>query len=135
MSKREFTTHHIYGTDIQAIVQRMKEITALIEDRVKEMGTENRLVLRSDSEIKSLWRKLCVLHMRGLVICEERARDLQDRLSSDESLARGYSSSSSPLVHAGVGAWPDSGPSARERNYLLFEIALVYWLTCAPGAL
>ena len=71
MSKREVTSHHIYGTDIQEIVNRMKEITALIEDRAKEMDTKKGLVLRSDPQIKRLWRKLCALHMRGLVICEE----------------------------------------------------------------
>ena len=71
MSNRQITSHHIYGTEIQEIVDRMKEITAEIEDRAVELGTKNGRVLRVDPQIKSLWRKLCVLHMRGLVVCEE----------------------------------------------------------------
>ena len=71
MSKKEITSHYIYGTDIQLIVERMKDITIEIEDRAKDMGTKKGLVLRADPQIKSLWRKLCVLHMRGLVVCEE----------------------------------------------------------------
>ena len=71
MSNREITSHHIYGTDIQEIVKRMKEITAEIENRAKEMNTKKGRVLRADPQIKRLWRKLCVFHMRGLVICEE----------------------------------------------------------------
>jgi hypothetical protein len=71
LSNREITSHHIYGTEVQKIVERMKEITSEIKDRAKEMGIEEGLVLRADPQIKDLWRKLCVLHMRGLVICEE----------------------------------------------------------------
>ena len=71
MSNRQITSHHIYGTEIQEIVDRMKEITAEIEDRAVEMGTKNGRALRADPQIRSLWRKLCVLHMRGLVVCEE----------------------------------------------------------------
>lgn len=71
MSNRQITSHHIYGTEIQEIVNRMKEITAEIEDRAGEIGTKNGRTLRADPQIRSLWRKLCVLHMRGLVVCEE----------------------------------------------------------------
>lgn len=49
----------------------MKEISSEIEKRAKEMGAKEKLVLRGDPKIKSLWRKLCVLHMRGLVLCED----------------------------------------------------------------
>ncbi|MCW4049885.1 MAG: hypothetical protein NWE89_09135 [Candidatus Bathyarchaeota archaeon] len=71
MSNREITSRHIYGTDIQEMVERMKEITAEIENRAKEIGTKKGRFLRADPQINRLWRKLCVLHMRGLVICEE----------------------------------------------------------------
>jgi hypothetical protein len=71
VSKKEITSHHIYGTDIQEIVERMKEITIEIEGRAKALGMKKGLVLRADPQIKRLWRKLCVLHMRGLVVCEE----------------------------------------------------------------
>jgi len=49
----------------------MKEITSEIQDRAKEMGVKDGLALRVDPQIKYLWRKLCVLHMKGLVICED----------------------------------------------------------------
>jgi len=71
LSNRQITSHHIYGTETQEIVDRMREITAEIEDRAGEMGTKNGRVLREDPQIRRLWRKLCVLHMRGLVVCEE----------------------------------------------------------------
>jgi hypothetical protein len=71
LSNRQITSHHIYGTEIQEIVDRMREITAEIEDRAGEMGTKNGRVLREDPQIRRLWHKLCVLHMRGLVVCEE----------------------------------------------------------------
>jgi len=71
LSRREITSHHIYGTEIQEIVDRMKELSAEIEDRAKEMGTMKKLVLRADPQMISLWHKLCVLHMKSLVICEE----------------------------------------------------------------
>lgn len=56
MSNRQITSHHIYGTEIQEIVDRMKEITSEIEDRAGEMGTKNGRALRVDPQIKSLWR-------------------------------------------------------------------------------
>ena len=71
MSSREVTSHHIYGTDIQNIVNRMKEISTEIEQRAAEMGTRDGFTLRADPTIKTLWRRLCVLHMRGLVTCED----------------------------------------------------------------
>ena len=71
MSLKEITSHHIYGTDIQEIVNRMKEITAEIQAKSKQIDTKNKAELRKNPEIVSLWRKLCVLHMRSLVICEE----------------------------------------------------------------
>ena len=71
MSLNEITSHHIYGTDIQEIVNRMKEITIEIQEKSKQIGTKNKAELRKNPEIVSLWRKLCVLHMRSLVICED----------------------------------------------------------------
>ncbi len=71
MSNRQITSHHIYGTDIQEIVNRMKEITTEMEDRAKKLDTTNAKTLRADPQMKNLWRRLCILHMRGLVACEE----------------------------------------------------------------
>ena len=71
LSSREISSHHIYGTDVQGIVSKMKEVSSEIEKKAEEMGTKDGVVLRADPRIKTLWRKLCVLHMRGLVICEE----------------------------------------------------------------
>ena len=80
MSNRDITSHHIYGTDIQEITNRMKEISFEIENRAKEMGSKNGEILRADPKIKNLWRKLCLLHMRGLVICEEMEFNAEDCL-------------------------------------------------------
>ena len=71
MSKRQVTSHHIYGTDIQEIVKRMKEISSEIEDRANELDIKSGPLLRLDPKVRVLWRKLCVLHMRGLVLCED----------------------------------------------------------------
>jgi len=71
MSSRDITSHHIYGTDIQEIVDRMKEISAEIQIKADQLGTKNKTELRKNPEIVALWRKICVLHMRGLLICEE----------------------------------------------------------------
>ena len=71
LSRREITSHHIYGTVVQEIVSKMKEVSSEIEQKAEEMGTKEGVVLRADPRIKTLWCKLCVLHMRGLVICEE----------------------------------------------------------------
>ena len=71
MSLRDITTHHIYGTDIQQIVNKIKEISELINVRAEELGINDKEHLRQDHEIVSLWRKLCILHMRGLVMCED----------------------------------------------------------------
>jgi hypothetical protein len=48
----------------------MKEFSALIEDRAKELDADV-MTTRNDPQIKSFWNKLCLLHMRGIVICEE----------------------------------------------------------------
>ncbi len=71
MSKNEVTSHHIYGSDLQQIVSRMKELSEMLEDKAKEVGFENKIALRANPEIVRIWRKLCVLHMRSLLICEE----------------------------------------------------------------
>ena len=71
MSLHNITSHHIYGTDIQQIVKKMQEISQLIRERAEKLGLSDKEYLRKDPEIVSLWRKLCVLHMRGLVICED----------------------------------------------------------------
>lgn len=72
LSTRDITSHHIYGTEIQQIVNKMKELSEEIQDKANEIGLENKPALRKDPEIVSLWRKLCVLHMRGLVFCDEQ---------------------------------------------------------------
>ena len=56
MSLKEITSHHIYGTDIQEIVNRMKEITAEIQAKSKQIDTKNKAELRKNPEIVSLWR-------------------------------------------------------------------------------
>ena len=71
MSIREVTSHHIYGTDIQQIVNKMKELSTELREKAAKTGIENKIAIRKDPEIIKLWRKLCVLHMRSLVICEE----------------------------------------------------------------
>lgn len=71
MSNREVTSHHIYGTNVQLIVNRIKELSTEIENRASELGTVDTSTLRADPTIRSLWRRLCVLHMRGLITCEE----------------------------------------------------------------
>ncbi len=71
MSTKEITSHHIYGTDIQQIVNKMKELSNELEEKAKKIGIEDKTVLRKNPDIVNLWRKLCVLHMRSLLICEE----------------------------------------------------------------
>ena len=71
MSRNEITSHHIYGSNIQQIVSKIKELSALLEEKAKELGLEDKIALRANPEIVKIWRKICVLHMRGLVICEE----------------------------------------------------------------
>jgi hypothetical protein len=71
MSKNEITSHHIYGSDIQQIVAKIKELSILLEEKAEELGLENKNALRANPEILKIWRRICVLHMRGLVICDE----------------------------------------------------------------
>ena len=55
---------------VNQIANRMKEISDQIERRVKELDLDI-MSTRRDPEVRSLWNKLCLLHMRGIVICEE----------------------------------------------------------------
>jgi hypothetical protein len=55
---------------VTQIAERMKEISDQIERRVKHLNLDV-ISTRRDPEIRSLWDKLCLLHMRGIVICEE----------------------------------------------------------------
>ena len=71
LSIKDITSRHIYGTDVQEIVSKMKEVNSKIEQKADEIGIKNKGILRADPGIKTLWRKLCILHMRGLLICEE----------------------------------------------------------------
>lgn len=52
------------------IIRKMKEISINIERRTKELDADV-ITTRNDPEIKSLWNKLCLLHMKGVVMCEE----------------------------------------------------------------
>jgi hypothetical protein len=52
------------------IVDRMKEISDNIEKRVDFLNSDV-MTTRNDPEVRSLWSKLCLLHMKGIVICED----------------------------------------------------------------
>jgi hypothetical protein len=71
MSTKDITSHHIYGTDIQQIANKMREISTELQEKAAKIGIEDKVALRKNPEIVNLWRKLCVLHMRGLIICED----------------------------------------------------------------
>jgi hypothetical protein len=55
---------------VTQIAERMREISDQIEKRVKQLDLDV-MSMRRDPEVRSLWNKLCLLHMRGIVICEE----------------------------------------------------------------
>ena len=55
---------------VNQIAERMRKISDQIEKRVRELDLDI-MSTRRDPEVKSLWNKLCLLHMRGIVICEE----------------------------------------------------------------
>ena len=54
---------------LNQIVERMKEISGDIETRINQLDADV-ISTRKDPLIRNLWNKLCLLHMRGLVICE-----------------------------------------------------------------
>jgi hypothetical protein len=58
---------------VNQIADRMREISDQIERRVNELDLDI-MSTRRDPEVKSLWNRLCLLHMRGIVICEEEYR-------------------------------------------------------------
>ena len=51
------------------IVERMGEISRGIEERAGVLDADV-ISMRRDPVIEGLWNKLCLLHMRGVVICE-----------------------------------------------------------------
>ena len=71
MSTNDITSHHIYGTDIQQIVNKLGEVSIELEEEAKRIGAEDKATLRQNPEIVNLWHKLCLLHMKGLVLCED----------------------------------------------------------------
>jgi hypothetical protein len=48
----------------------MKEISSEIEDKVAELNTDP-ITTRNDPVVKALWNRLCLLHMRGVLACED----------------------------------------------------------------
>ena len=55
---------------LREIGDRMVELSAQIAERTSNLNGDI-LSIRNDSVIKSLWNRLCLLHMKGIVICEE----------------------------------------------------------------
>jgi len=56
--------------NIDLIIENMKKISEEIESRVKTLDVDV-ISTRNDPTIKNLWNKLCILHMKGTVICEQ----------------------------------------------------------------
>jgi len=52
------------------IVDSMQKITTQIEERVTKLNSDV-MTTRNDTQIKELWNKLCVLHMKGLLYCHD----------------------------------------------------------------
>ncbi|TRO49607.1 hypothetical protein E2P65_00795 [Candidatus Bathyarchaeota archaeon] len=48
----------------------MKSISKEIETKVRLLDLDV-ISTRNDPDVKRLWNKLCLLHMRGVVICEQ----------------------------------------------------------------
>ena len=51
---------------LSEIVKRMKEISSDIEKRVDSLNSDV-MTTRNNPEVRSLWNKLCLLHMKGIV--------------------------------------------------------------------
>lgn len=60
--------------NLDTIVENMKSISREIETRVRTLDLDV-ISTRNDQDVKRLWNKLCLLHMRGVVICEEFGED------------------------------------------------------------
>ena len=52
------------------IVDSMQKISAKIEQRVKDVNSDI-ITTRKDQKVKELWNELCILHMKGVLICHE----------------------------------------------------------------
>src|SRR3990170_2309860 len=55
---------------LEEITSRMEELSTRISERAKELDADV-MTLRNDPQIKALWNRLCILHMRATVICDE----------------------------------------------------------------
>ena len=71
MSTNDITSHHIYGTEVQQIVNKIREVSIELQEEAKRIGAEDKATLRKNPEIVNLWHKLCLLHMKGLGLCED----------------------------------------------------------------
>ena len=56
--------------NLDKIVENMKGISEKIESRVRTLNLDV-ISMRNDPDVKRLWNKLCLLHMSGVVICEQ----------------------------------------------------------------
>jgi len=59
---------------LDSIIEKMKNISQDIESRVRALDLDI-ISTRNDPQVKTLWNKLCMLHMRGVVICEDFGED------------------------------------------------------------
>ena len=74
MSNRNILTKdgHVIPQNKQLIqiVDSMQKISVKIEQRVKEVNSDI-ITTRKDPKVMELWKELCLLHMKGLIICHE----------------------------------------------------------------
>ncbi len=64
----------LLSDNLDKIVENMKSISEEIESRVRTLGLDV-ISTRNDPDVKRLWNKLCMLHMSGVVICEDFGED------------------------------------------------------------
>ena len=65
---------HSLSDNLDKIVENMKSLSKEIETKVRALNLDV-ISTRNDPDVRRLWNKLCLLHMRGVVICEEFGED------------------------------------------------------------
>jgi len=62
------------------IAEQMQKISEKIEERVNEVNSDI-MTTRKDPEVKKLWNELCMLHMKGIIICHDEPNQDPDLLN------------------------------------------------------
>jgi hypothetical protein len=66
---------------LQDVSNEINEVCEKISKRAKEINADV-MTVRNDPEIKALWNRLCLLHMKAVVTCEEIEEDKRPQICS-----------------------------------------------------